>query len=255
MRAAALAVFTLTGAFAVYHPVYHHIAADDRVFTPKDVTPAIRSEAEPVRERVYRRADFAGEAPSPQARSIADWVADSGDNKGMPFVIIDKVDAKIFVFEAGGRLTGASAALMGSARGDDSAPGIGNKTISEITADERTTPAGRFVGERGINTNGEDIVWVDYDAAVSIHAVRANNPRERRLQRLASPDAADNRISYGCINVPLHFFRTVVAPAFRSTRGVVYVLPETRPAGVVFGSYDVPVSAAAPSAITLAEKR
>ena len=173
----------------------------------------------------------------------------------MPFVIVDKVDAKVFVFAPAGHLTGASAALMGSARGDDSAPGIDDKKISEITPDERTTPAGRFLGERGVNTNREDIVWVDYDAAVSIHAVRPNNPR-RRLQRLASPAPADNRISYGCINVPLNFFRTVVAPAFTGTHGVVYVLPEMRPAQVVFGSYDVPASAPdAASPMALVEQR
>ena len=31
----------------------------------------------------------------------------------------------------------------------------------------------------------------------------------------------------------------VVGPAFAGTRGIVYVLPETRPALQVFGAYDV----------------
>jgi len=84
--------------------------------------------------------------------------------------------------------------LLGLARGDDSVPGIGERKIAEILPFERTTPAGRFVGERGRNASGEDIVWVDYDAAVSMHRVRATNPKERRLERLASPTPADNRI-------------------------------------------------------------
>jgi len=37
---------------------------------------------------------------------------------------------------------------------------------------------------------------------------------------------------------------TVVRPAFTGTEGIVYVLPETRPAREVFGSYDVDERAA-----------
>ncbi len=58
--------------------------------------------------------------------------------------------------------------------------------MASILPEERTTPAGRFVAELGHNIKGEDIVWVDYDAAVSLHRVRATNPTERRLQRLAT---------------------------------------------------------------------
>ena len=60
---------------------------------------------------------------------------------------------------------------------------------------------------------------------------------------LASPTAADNRISYGCINVPVKFYEDVVSPAFKGTYGIVYVLPETRPAQQVFGSYPIEQSA------------
>ena len=99
---------------------------------------------------------------------------------------------------------------------------------------ERTTPAGRFVGEPGRNTNGEDIVWVDYDAAVSMHRVRVHEKTERRLERLASPTTADNRISYGCINLPVEFYEGVLQPAFNQRYGVIYVLPEVKAAREVF---------------------
>ena len=72
------------------------------------------------------------------------------------------------------------------------------------------------------------MVWIDYDAAVSMHRVRPTNPDERRLERLASADADDNRISYGCINVPVAFFESVIWPVMSAARGVVYVLPETK---------------------------
>ena len=42
------------------------------------------------------------------------------------------MDTRVFVFEADGRLIGASPALLGSARGDASAPGIGTRELSKI---------------------------------------------------------------------------------------------------------------------------
>ena len=187
------------------------------------------------------RADFAGEAASTDARHVADWVAHSRDNGGLAFLIVDKANARVFVFEPGGRLRGTAPVLLGSARGDHSVPGIGERQMSRILPHERTTPAGLFVAEPGKNLQGEDIVWVDYESAVSLHRVRATNPRERRLERLASPTPADNRISYGCINVPTAFYDSVVRPAFAGAKGIVYVLPEVLGVRDVFGSYDVEV--------------
>lgn len=54
-----------------------------------------------------------------------------------------------------------------------------------------------------MSTRGEDVVWVDYDAAVSMH--RVLNVKER-LAALASPTNADNRMSVGCINLPPQFY-------------------------------------------------
>ena len=58
---------------------------------------------------------------------------------------------------------------------------------------------------------------------------------ERRRQRLASETAADNRISYGCINVPVNFYEQVLLPAARAG-AVIYVLPEVRRLSDVFGA-------------------
>ena len=103
---------------------------------------------------------------------------------------------------------------------------------------ERTTPAGRFQLEPGHNLQGEDILWVDYDAAVSMHRVRATNPAERRLQRLASATPGDNRISFGCINLPTAFYERVLLPLVGSQGGVLYVLPETRALAATFTFID-----------------
>lgn len=181
-----------------------------------------------------RVADFQSHAASPDARLVADWIATSLDNQRLPFVILDKRDAKIFVFDASGQLLDASPVLLGAAPGDDSVVGIGQRPIEQVRPEERTTPAGRFVSSPGRNASGEDVVWVDYDAAVSMHRVRPLDPKERRLERLASNDPAQRRISYGCINVPVAFFEQVVQPAMGQGRGVVYVLPETRDVHDVF---------------------
>ena len=200
-----------------------------------------------------RLADFGSHRASAEARHVADWVADSRDNGGTEFVIIDKPFARVYVFDTNARLRGTSPVLLGAARGDESVPGIGARPIADVLPHERTTPAGRFVAERGHNANGEDIVWVDYDAAVSMHRVRATNPKERRLQRLASPTVADNRISYGCINVPVAFYESTIRPVFEAQTAIVYVLPETRLAQQVFNSYnvDAPRSASPDRAIRL----
>ena len=200
-----------------------------------------------------RDAEFGPHRPSAEARHIADWVADSRDNGGAEFIILDKRHATLYVFDVDARLRDASPVLLGAARGDDSVPGIGTRPIADVLPHERTTPAGRFVAERGHNANGEDIVWIDYDAAVSMHRVRATNPKERRLQRLASPTVADNRISYGCINVPVAFYESTIRPVFEAQTAIVYVRPETRRAQQVFNSYniDAPRSASPDRAIRL----
>lgn len=187
--------------------------------------------------QVAPHADFGAKPASAEARSIADWVVASGDNDGMPFVIIDKVQARLFVFYPDGRLRGASAALLGLARGDDSVPGIGDRALSTIRPEERTTPAGRFVASLGADLGVKDVLWVDYPDAISLHRVITTKPKERRLQRLASPTPDDNRISYGCINVPAKFYDGVVRPSFTGTSGVVYILPEVRLLASVFTAY------------------
>jgi hypothetical protein len=171
---------------------------------------------------------------SVEARQLAHAVAGMKDNQGLPFAIVDKKKARVFIFGANGTLQGASPVLLGLAPGDESIPGIGERKLSDIRPDERTTPAGRFVSEPGVNLQGEDIVWVDYGAAISMHRVRANNKSERRLERLASANAEDHRISYGCINVPAAFYDAYVKPVFGNARGVIYILPEQQPAHAYF---------------------
>lgn len=186
-----------------------------------------------------RLADFRGEDPSPDALHVANWVVHSNNHKQHAFVIVDKKDARVYVFSPAGKLKDSAPALLGSARGDDSYPGIGDKPLAQIKPYEKTTPAGRFVAEMGRNTGNEDIVWVDYDAAVSMHRIRPMNVKERRLERLASLTTDDNRISFGCINLPVSFYENVLSPTVQQQGAIVYVLPDVKTPQEVFGSYDV----------------
>ncbi len=186
-----------------------------------------------------RLADFRGEQPTPDALLVANWAVATRDHRNHAFVIVDKQDARVYVFGADGRLKDSAPALLGSARGDDSFPGIGDKPLAQIRPEEKTTPAGRFMAEPGRNSNKEDVVWVDYDAAVSMHRIRPLVQSERRLERLASLTTDDNRISFGCINLPVSFYENVLSPTVRQSGAVVYVLPEVKSVQQVFGAYDV----------------
>lgn len=186
-----------------------------------------------------RHANLGTEEASQQVRHLANWVVDSHNNAGLPFSIVDKVGARVFIFSVDGVLRGVAPVLLGSARGDASAPGIGEKKLSNIRPEERTTPAGRFEAEIGHNMRGEEILWVDYAGAVSLHRVVTHNLKERRQHRLDTATASDNRITYGCINVSDDFFVRVVRPAFSGMRGIVYVLPEVLLVEDVFHSYRV----------------
>ena len=185
-------------------------------------------------------ARFGTETVSNDARDTANWVAASHDNRSLPFIVIDKVNAVVFAFDATGGLRGTAPALLGMARGDASVPGIGQRKLATITPAERTTPAGRFKASLGRDFE-QDILWIDYDAALSMHRVIVGRRIDNRAGRLASPTPSDNRISYGCVNVPATFYDDVVKPLFTGTVGIVYILPETRPLRSVFA---VPVAAA-----------
>jgi hypothetical protein len=177
------------------------------------------------------RAEVGQLAPDPAIRNprVAEAVrriVAVDDAQAMPFFMIDKEAAMLYAFDKQGKLRAQSAVLLGSALGDHTVPGVGDLPIEQVPPAARTTPAGRFVGTPGRNARNEDVVWVDYDAAVSMHRVITTNPRERRIERLSSPAADDNRISYGCINVWPQFFETYVLPAYQGQRPPIYILPE-----------------------------
>ena len=188
-------------------------------------------------------ANFGHHRASQDARYMANWVVYEGDNRErgdrrLPFVIVDKKEARVYVFDASGTLRGEAPALLGRGRGDTALPGIGATELSGIAPRDRVTQAGRFVSSLGPDSHGEDVLWLDHDGGLAMHRVITTNPKEQRLHRLATPSPLDNRISWGCINLPVKFFKQVLHPVFKESHGIVYILPETKPIEKVFESYD-----------------
>ena len=185
-------------------------------------------------QRATGLQSLADAGASASAQSAVHWILDTGDHQQLPFAVVDKIHARVFVFHRTGRLLGNAPVLLGQALGDEGLEGVGDRPLSQIPPEARITPEGRFVAQLDRNLAGQSIMWVDYEQAISMHPVRSRNAQERRLERLASPTVQDNRITYGCINVPTLFWRTVIAPAFRGTRGIVYILPDSHPLVSVF---------------------
>jgi hypothetical protein len=220
------------------------LARDPLAMPPLAMHPALTPQSDPI--------DPALQSASAEVKRVARWVIDSGDNGGMPFLLVDKVDARVFAFDSAGHLQGTALALLGMARGDRLlAPN--SATMSQMPPQVRITPAGRFVSRLAIDSHGKELLVLDYDASISLHPVVKGTPAEHRAERLVSPMPLDHRISFGCINVPPEFYTTFVHPAFIGTKGVVYVLPEMSPASELFGFH--PFDAGAQQGATASNAR
>ena len=177
--------------------------------------------------------DVAGQR-SADAIRVADWIAASGDNGALPYIIVDKNAAAAFLFDATGKAIAHAPVLIGIAPGDDATPGVGNKSLAEIGPAEKTTPAGRFLAKFGLAAGKQRVLWVDYATSVAMHTIPPGNPKEKRRDRTLSSTIEDNRITFGCINVPKIFYRKGVEPLFRKKGGYVYVMPDSKPVEEVF---------------------
>ena len=104
---------------------------------------------------------LAGPAPvSHAAAELLSWIAQTGNHAGAPYVVVDKRQARVWVFDAQHRLLGASPALLGLTVGDREVADITRRDVTRLSKDARITPAGRFASEPGVNLQGEDVVWL-----------------------------------------------------------------------------------------------
>ena len=142
------------------------------------------------------RAEFNEIVPPAPAKWAADWTADWATNgaaaspvhPGRHFAGLDKHGAAPYMFDGSARLTGASI--------------------------------------RSLDSAGDNVVWLDYAAAVELRGVEIIDPRKRRPERIATSYASEKRVSNGCVNVPVAFFDAVATPALGHARGILYASPE-----------------------------
>ncbi|WP_395395127.1 L,D-transpeptidase [Novosphingobium sp. BL-8A] len=185
------------------------------------------------------RQDAAGMASeytptlSDSAALVARWIASSTDNGKLPYIIVDKPAARAYLFSSKGKPLADAPVLIGKALGDEATPGIGTKSLSEIGPAEKTTPAGRFLAKFGMAAGNQKVLWVDYTTSVALHTIPVGN-KENRKARMLSATIDDNRITFGCINVPKAFYNNGVVPLFEKKGGYVYVLPDSTPLEDVF---------------------
>lgn len=182
-----------------------------------------------------RAAEKAPPAPRSEAagRVIA-WIGSAGDNRLLPYIVIDKQQARAFLFDGKGKALADAPVLIGIASGDEATPGVGKKSLGELGPAEKTTPAGRFLAKFGWAAGRQRVLWVDYTTSVALHTIPPGHPKERRRERMLSPAADDNRITFGCINVPKAFYSGRVQPLFLKKGGYVYILPDTKSLEEVF---------------------
>lgn len=164
-------------------------------------------------------ADLARVPPSDNVRQVAKWAIDSGDHGGLPFVVVDKELARLFAFDPAGRLKASAPVLLGAVRGD--AP--------EVPA----TPAGRFVVDTWQSSLKGAVVLVSGNVALSLYALPSPASPGRGLERLASNNVEDKRISDGSLHVAGDFYWQFIEP-LRGQTGIAYVLPEVLPMHGVF---------------------
>jgi hypothetical protein len=166
-------------------------------------------------------------AISDQAQAVGDIAIQHGDRT---FVIVDKIRGEIILYEDG-RPTYSSAALTGMSLGDRLPPGALKVPTSHFTRLElKVTPAGRYTvsperdPEYGMVLTINEIKGTDWD--IAIHRVYLGDPRERRAERLHSPDPDGRHITFGCINVDRDTIHTLLRHLAKIRKTPLYILPQ-----------------------------
>lgn len=164
---------------------------------------------------------LAREGASPEVEHVAQWAVESRDHSGLPFIVVDKAKARLFTFDTTGRLLASAPVLLGASRGDG--PDA-----------EAATPAGRFVAATWLG--GDGMMWINGDAALTLHGIPSGLSPGRGAHRLASNELADKRISDGSLHVAGQFYRDYLKP-LKAQSSIAYVLPEVLPVRELFDSF------------------
>ena len=144
-------------------------------------------------------SELAREAASPDVRDVVQWSVSRHDHAGLPFVVIDKSQARIYAFDPQGRLRGTAPVLV---------DGSGTNGI----------PAGRFTAEPLAGPGPSAVVWANGGTRVAVWSGEAPEPGGASAALQVAPE----------------FWHECVA-ALRTQPSIAYVLPQTLPAAFVIG--------------------
>ena len=160
-------------------------------------------------------------AATPTETAVVQNIVAQNDNQGKQFIVADKQAGTLTMYTASGQQITSTPTLFGKTKGD--------------SVSSKNTPSGRFetkqanVSTEGyggsaqvLTQNGQNLQLGG--STYAIHRVYTKYASENRQGRLDTPTATDNRISLGCINVPVDFYDTYLNS---DQATVVYVMPET----------------------------
>lgn len=161
-------------------------------------------------------------ATTPTETAVVQNIISQNDNQGKQFIVADKQAGTLTLYTPQGQQITSTPALFGKETGDSIS--INNATPSgrydmNFIDGARIDGKGYGSSAQALSVNGR--LQENNAGNVAIHRVL---PIENRQGRLNTPTATDNRISHGCINVPVDFYDTHLD---RKQDTVVYVMPET----------------------------
>jgi hypothetical protein len=165
---------------------------------------------------------------SPTAQTVYEAMAPVAMKSGKWFMVADKPNGMLHIFKEDGSHALSDPTLYGKDTGDVM------EAVSSLEGGAKVTPAGKFTLKARPSTyaGGQELILVeskDYTGYIAIHAADTSTLSENRLGRLDTPTAADNRVSYGCINTKHDTFINEIAPNIANLDGgMVFVVPDAQ---------------------------
>jgi hypothetical protein len=132
---------------------------------------------------------------SPDVRRVAQWAVATQDTAGLPFVVVDNVESRIFAFDPQGR-------------------SIGSASVHDGSAPQRAASdsPGRFVADPIASARSGAVVWVSAGRQIAVRSADGN---------ATPPDDASS------LEVERAFWIERLA-ALRTQPSVAYVLPKAQ---------------------------
>ena len=166
------------------------------------------------------------------AQSVYESMAPTAKASGKGFIVADKPNGMMHVFKADGSMLVQDSALYGKDIGD-----VESK-VSSLKGGAKITPAGKFTLTATPDSEyaGGMVLELAETASegngvIAVHAAYLGDASEKRDQRLATPGAGDNRISYGCVNTTHDTFLKSILPNIDTLNGgMIFVLPDAQTA-------------------------